>query len=57
MNLLQRTFKAIAAQLGGLPATAKLLIGSLMVILVMSLLPVAQLAGSPSMVPRSFHTV
>ena len=51
MNLLQRTFKAIGAQLGGLPTTAKLLIGSLMVILVMSLLMVAQVAGRPSMVP------
>jgi len=51
VNLLQRTFKAIGAQLGGLPATAKLLIGALMVILVMSLLMVAQFAGRPSMVP------
>ncbi|MHC4099602.1 MAG: hypothetical protein ACYSW1_01785 [Planctomycetota bacterium] len=51
MNLLQRTFKAIGAQLGGLPNTAKLLIGSLMVILVMSLLMVAQFTGRPSMVP------
>jgi flagellar biosynthesis/type III secretory pathway M-ring protein FliF/YscJ len=51
VNLLQRTFKAIGAQLGGLPATAKLLIGSLMVILVMSLLMVAQFTGRPSMVP------
>ena len=34
MNLLQRTFRAIGAQLGGLPTTAKLLIGALMVILV-----------------------
>jgi flagellar biosynthesis/type III secretory pathway M-ring protein FliF/YscJ len=51
VNLLQRTFKAIGAQLGGLPATAKLLIGALMVILVMSLLMVAQFSGRPSMVP------
>jgi flagellar biosynthesis/type III secretory pathway M-ring protein FliF/YscJ len=51
VNLLQKTFRAIAAQLGGLPTTAKLLIGSLMVILVMSLLMVAQIAGQPSMVP------
>jgi flagellar M-ring protein FliF len=51
VNLLQRTFKAIGAQLGGLPATAKLLIGALMVILVMSLLMVAQFTGRPSMVP------
>jgi flagellar biosynthesis/type III secretory pathway M-ring protein FliF/YscJ len=51
VNLLQRTFKAIGAQLGGLPTTAKLLIGSLMVILVMSLLMVAQFTGQPSMVP------
>jgi flagellar biosynthesis/type III secretory pathway M-ring protein FliF/YscJ len=51
VNLLQRTFRAIAAQLGGLPTTAKMLIGSLMVILVMSLLLVAQVSGRPSMVP------
>jgi flagellar biosynthesis/type III secretory pathway M-ring protein FliF/YscJ len=51
VNLLQRTFKAIAAQLGGLPATAKLLIGALMVILVLSLFMVAQVTGRPSMVP------
>jgi flagellar biosynthesis/type III secretory pathway M-ring protein FliF/YscJ len=31
VNLLQRTFRAIGAQLGGLPTTAKMLIGSLMV--------------------------
>ena len=50
MQALQRTFGAIAGQLGSLPGTAKLLIGSLMVILVMSLLLVAQFAGRPSMV-------
>ena len=51
MNLLQRTLKSISGQLGSLPNTAKLLIGSLMVILVMSLLMVAQMTGRPSMVP------
>jgi flagellar M-ring protein FliF len=51
MQALQRTLQAIGGQLGGLPTTAKLLIGSLMVILVMSLLLVAQFAGRPSMVP------
>jgi flagellar biosynthesis/type III secretory pathway M-ring protein FliF/YscJ len=51
VNLLQRTFKTIGGQLGSLPNTAKLLIGSLMVILVMSLLMVAQITGRPSMMP------
>ncbi|MCZ6543681.1 MAG: hypothetical protein O6768_08455 [Planctomycetota bacterium] len=51
MQALQRTFEAIGKQLGGLPTTAKLLIGSLMVILALSLFLVAQYAGRPSMLP------
>lgn len=50
MNRFRKTFGSIGAQVGGLPATAKLLIGALMVILVLSLLVVAQFAGRPSMV-------
>ncbi len=48
---LQRTVQSLGGQLGRLPATARLLIGSLMVILVLSLFLVAQLASRPSMVP------
>ena len=48
---VQQTFQSIQQQLTGLPATVRLLIGSLMVILVLSLFLVAQLAGRPSMVP------
>ncbi|MHC4416017.1 MAG: hypothetical protein ACYS0G_12105 [Planctomycetota bacterium] len=51
MNFLQRTLQAITGQLSGLPAMAKLLIGSLMVILVLSLFLVADLTGRPSLVP------
>ncbi len=51
MQVWQRTRQLIADQLGARPGTAKLLIGALMVILVMSLLLVAQLTGRPSMVP------
>ncbi len=47
---VQQTFQSIQQQLTGLPATVRLLIGSLMVILVLSLFLVAQLAGRPSMV-------
>ena len=47
----QQTLQSIQQQLTGLPATARLLIGSLMVILVLSLFLVAQLAGRPAMVP------
>ncbi len=48
---LQRTVQSLGGQLHRLPATARLLIGALMVILVLSLFLVAQLAGRPSMVP------
>lgn len=51
MNAAQRTLQLIVNQLKGLTSTAKLLIGSLMVILTMTLFLVAQLAGRPSMVP------
>ena len=51
MPSLQRTLRAISDQLGGMPATARLLIGSLVVILALSLFLVAQLAGRPTLVP------
>lgn len=47
----QQTFQSIGQHLGALPATARLLIGALMVILVLSLFLVAQLTGRASMVP------
>lgn len=50
MQALQRTIQQIGAQLKGLPNTAKMLIGSLMIILVMSLFLVSLYAGKPSMV-------
>ena len=51
MQALQRIIDNIVAQLKKLPATARLLIGSLMVVLVLSLFLVAQLTGQPSMMP------
>ena len=45
MQVLQRTIQQIGAQLKGLPNTAKMLIGSLMIILVMSLFLVSLYAG------------
>jgi flagellar biosynthesis/type III secretory pathway M-ring protein FliF/YscJ len=51
MQPLQRTFQLIRSQLGALTPTAKLLIASMMVILVMALLFVAMLTSQPSMVP------
>jgi flagellar M-ring protein FliF len=50
VNRFQKVAGSIASHVGGLPTTAKLLIGALMVILVLSLLVVAQFAGRPSMV-------
>ncbi len=51
MKPIQRNLQSIGAQVKGLPATAKMLIFALMIILTMSLFLVAQLAGRPSMVP------
>ncbi len=51
MQALQRIFDNIVAQMKGLPPTARLLIGSLMVVVVLSLFLVAQLTGQPSMLP------
>jgi flagellar M-ring protein FliF len=51
MLSFQRTFQTIGAQLRGLTPTAKLLIGSLMIILVMSLFLVSLYAGNTDMVP------
>ena len=51
MRGLQQALRSTGDQLSGLPATAKLLIGSLMVILVLSLLLVGQFASRSSMVP------
>ena len=49
MAALKQAFSNISDQVGGLSATAKLLIGALMVILVMSLLLVAIYAGRPAL--------
>ncbi len=51
MRALQRIIDNIVAQMKGLPATARLLIGSLMAVLVLSLFLVAQLTGQPSLMP------
>ena len=51
MQALQNTIRIIAERMRGLPMTARLLIGSLMIILVMSLLFVAMFAAQPSLVP------
>ena len=51
MQALQRIIDNIVAQMKGLPPTARLLIGSLMAIVVLSLFLVAQLTGQPSMLP------
>lgn len=51
MQALQRTIESILAQLRGLTSTAKLLIGSLMVILVMSLFLVSLYTGKTDMSP------
>ncbi|MEE9129513.1 MAG: hypothetical protein V3T84_05805 [Phycisphaerales bacterium] len=51
MQALQRIIDNIVTQMKGLPPTARLLIGSLMAIVVLSLFLVAQLTGQPSMLP------
>jgi flagellar biosynthesis/type III secretory pathway M-ring protein FliF/YscJ len=51
MQALQKSLESIVAQLKGLSPTARLLIGAMMVILVLSLLLVAMLAGRPNLVP------
>ena len=51
MQALQRILDNIVAQMKGLPTTARLLVGSLMAIVVLSLFLVAQLTGQPSMMP------
>lgn len=51
MQALQNTLNTIATHLRGLSSTAKLLIGALMVILVMTLFLVAQYAGRNTMEP------
>ncbi|MEO1128907.1 MAG: hypothetical protein AAFX05_04265 [Planctomycetota bacterium] len=51
MDQLRRVLETIRTQLGGLTSSQKLLIGSLMVILVMTLFVVQQYTGRPSMVP------
>ena len=50
MGKIQQKIQPVADQLRGLPTTAKLLIGALMVILVMALFLVAQYAGRSAMV-------
>lgn len=51
MQALQRTIQTVLNQLKGLSPTAKMLIGSLMIILVMALLLVSLYAGQQTMVP------
>jgi flagellar biosynthesis/type III secretory pathway M-ring protein FliF/YscJ len=51
VQALQRTLQTIAVQLKELSSTAKLLIGSLMIILVMALFLVSLYAGQQSMAP------
>ncbi|MCC6321596.1 MAG: hypothetical protein IT438_09210 [Phycisphaerales bacterium] len=51
MEQLRKVWQRIAEQLGRLTPSQKLLIGSLMVVLLMSLFLVSQYAGAPSMVP------
>ncbi len=51
MDQLRRIWKSIVDQLGKLTPSHKLLIGSLMVVVVMSLFLVAQYAGKQKMVP------
>lgn len=51
MQSLQRTIQTIIEQMKTLPPTAKMLVGSLMVILVMSLFLVSLYAGQPALVP------
>ena len=55
MGAIQKSLGAINTQLADLTSTAKMLIGSLMVILTMSLFFVAQYAGRPAMVPLSIN--
>jgi len=50
MKPIRRNLQSISTQVKGLPATAKMLIFALMIILTMSLFLVAQLAGRPTMV-------
>ena len=51
MEIVQRTWQQIRERLGSLPANTQLLIGSFMVILVMTLVLVSQYAGRSSMAP------
>lgn len=51
MQSLQRTLQTIAGQLKGLSPSAKMLLGSIMIILVMSLFLVSLYAGRRDMVP------
>jgi flagellar biosynthesis/type III secretory pathway M-ring protein FliF/YscJ len=51
MQSLQRTLQMIAGQLKGLSASAKMLLGSIMIILIMSLFLVSLYAGRQNMVP------
>ena len=55
MQALQRTLQTITGQLRGLSPTARMLIGSLMIILVMALLLVSVYAGRQSMVPLGLN--
>jgi len=57
MPFFERTFKTITAQLRGLNASARLLIASTMVILVLALLIVGLLTGSPAMQPLPVGTL
>ena len=51
MQALQRTLQTIAGQLKGLSASAKMLLGSILIILIMSLFLVSLYAGQRDMVP------
>lgn len=51
MDRLKKVLSGIVANLGGMTGTQKLLIGSLVVILVMTLFLVSQYAGTTTMVP------
>ena len=51
MQSIQQNLSMIAAQFKGLSASSRLLIGSLMVILVMSLFLVSQYAGKQTLAP------
>lgn len=51
MPALQRTLQTVGRQLKGLTPTAKLLIGSLMIVMVMALMLVSLYAGDPALTP------